>query len=118
MDAELKTRWLEALRSGKYDQTTGVLNRVKEESEDDANKQPGYCCLGVLCDVVAPDDWAEPEDADPYVRYHRSAQSTGVLCDVFLKEVGLNSRVAGNLIGRNDSGMSFEDIADYIEENV
>lgn len=33
-------RWVDALRSGKYEQTTGVLQDSK-----------GYCCLGVACKV-------------------------------------------------------------------
>lgn len=33
--------WVDALRSGKYRQTTGMLHR----------KNGGYCCLGVACDV-------------------------------------------------------------------
>jgi len=53
---EIKERWLEALRSGKYKQTTGYLR------DDD-----GFCCLGVLCDVVKNDKavkvkWAERAD--------------------------------------------------------
>jgi len=42
MDAQLKAKWVEALRSGEYKQTTDQL-----KSDDDC-----YCCLGVLC-VVA-----------------------------------------------------------------
>ena len=36
-------KWCEALRSGKYSQTTGKLQDEK-----------GYCCLGVACDVFIP----------------------------------------------------------------
>jgi hypothetical protein len=35
-------KWVKALRSGKYKQTSGTL-------QDDV----GYCCLGVACDVFA-----------------------------------------------------------------
>lgn len=38
---EQKEQWLTALRSGKYQQTNGNLH--------DNN---GYCCLGVLCDIL------------------------------------------------------------------
>lgn len=40
MEKRIKTKWLKALRSGKYKQTTRFL---KDEN--------GYCCLGVLCDL-------------------------------------------------------------------
>ena len=46
---EYKTRWLEALRSGDYRQTQQTLRNDE-----------GFCCLGVLCDVVKNDvntDW-------------------------------------------------------------
>lgn len=45
MDAQLKQRWIDALTSGEYRQTQDHLK--------DGN---GYCCLGVLCDLVARDD--------------------------------------------------------------
>lgn len=48
---ELKTRWLEALRSGKFKQGFGQL-------EDEV----GFCCLGVLQVVV--DGKVEREDGD------------------------------------------------------
>lgn len=43
---DIRNRWMEALRSGKYKQT-----RYKMQDSE------GYCCLGVLCDVVDPDGW-------------------------------------------------------------
>lgn len=36
-------KWLRALRSGKYKQTTGTLQ-----------DKDGYCCLGVACKVLIP----------------------------------------------------------------
>ena len=41
MHKRIKRIWLEALRGGKYEQTTGVLR----------SKKDGFCCLGVLCDL-------------------------------------------------------------------
>src|SRR3954466_11512237 len=40
MDANLKTKWVEALRSGEYNQCRGNL-----KSPD------GFCCLGVLAQI-------------------------------------------------------------------
>jgi len=42
MNPRIKKKWLEALRSGEYKQTTETLR--------DEN---GFCCLGVLCDIHA-----------------------------------------------------------------
>ena len=50
---ELKDKWLEALRSGEYSQTTETL---KDEN--------GFCCLGVLCDVIDPDGWKNISSED------------------------------------------------------
>jgi len=47
MEASLKAKWIEALRSGKYKQ-----GRFKLRTRDDC-----YCCLGVLCDVSNISEW-------------------------------------------------------------
>ena len=41
-------RWLQALYSEKFPKTTGALQNVK-----------GYCCLGVGCKVLIPEDEQE-----------------------------------------------------------
>lgn len=46
MNPEIKAQWVAALRSGEYQQTTGVL--AKETSDGSLE----YCCLGVLCDLA------------------------------------------------------------------
>jgi hypothetical protein len=43
MTAKQAQKWANALRSGKYQQTTCVLQDSK-----------GYCCLGVACEIFAP----------------------------------------------------------------
>jgi hypothetical protein len=48
MKADIKTKWVAALRSGKYEQTAGVLRNSH-----------GYCCLGVLCDLYAKETGME-----------------------------------------------------------
>ena len=40
MNTEVKQKWIDALRSGKYEQGSEKLRSVT-----------GYCCLGVLCDI-------------------------------------------------------------------
>lgn len=42
MNPKVKQKWVEALRSGKYKQTRGVLRR----------RGGSYCCLGVLCEIA------------------------------------------------------------------
>jgi hypothetical protein len=42
MNPEIKIMWVATLRSGNYEQGTGLLR-------DDDNQ---FCCLGVLCDLM------------------------------------------------------------------
>jgi hypothetical protein len=54
MKADIKTKWVAALRSGEYEQTEGVLRNGN-----------GFCCLGVLCDLYAQEtgvEWAAPNE--------------------------------------------------------
>ena len=45
MNEDIKNRWVEALRSGDYQQTK---RHLKDSS--------GYCCLGVLCEIAKEDN--------------------------------------------------------------
>lgn len=51
MDANIKKRWVQALRSGKYNQT-----------REELVNQDGFCCLGVLCALYVQDHQDEFED--------------------------------------------------------
>ena len=48
MKKAIAMKWIQALRSGKYAQTQGVLK------DDD-----GFCCLGVLCDISKKGKWSD-----------------------------------------------------------
>jgi hypothetical protein len=48
MKADIKTKWVAALLSNEYEQTTGVLRNGD-----------GFCCLGVLCDIYAQETGVE-----------------------------------------------------------
>lgn len=52
MEPELKVRWVEALKSGKYRFGRGCLRALNDQGELE------YCPLGVLCEVVeGPEVW-------------------------------------------------------------
>lgn len=51
MDADLKVKWIKALRSGEFKQAQGELHDARNNS---------YCCLGVLCKVVGA-EWTSFE---------------------------------------------------------
>ena len=47
MNKQLKSKWIKALRSGKYKQGFGRLKQ-----RNDTNHRPEYCCLGVLRELM------------------------------------------------------------------
>jgi hypothetical protein len=117
MKAELKQKWVEALRSGKYQQGTGVLRTTDNE----------YCCLGVLCDLVDRSAWGVAEETFtcvngvdvPRVAYdfHSKGDSSCYSLPYTL-EVNLKLTNTTPLIDMNDGGKSFAEIADWIEREI
>jgi hypothetical protein len=56
MKADIKQKWVAALLSNEYEQTTGALR-----------DGTGYCCLGVLCDLYSQEtgvEWFTPNEYD------------------------------------------------------
>lgn len=106
MDAEIKAKWIEALRSGTYRQGRGKLRSIDDE----------FCCLGVLCDLVAPKSWALDDDA-----YAMHGERGALRQSITELTGGLGGAQESILIEMNDGGRdqprrSFSEIADYIEE--
>lgn len=58
-------KWHDALLSGQYQQTIGRLRRTtlaEGDAEANAAYPLGHCCLGVACDLAAPDAWGMGSD--------------------------------------------------------
>ena len=114
MNPQIKQKWVSALRSGDYKQTQHRLR-----------KEDGFCCLGVLCDLYIKDNNVEWEiDEDNIYRYEKHFT---VLPPSVVEWVGVedsNPYVIGvtgglcTLAELNDSGSTFEGIADVIEEQL
>jgi hypothetical protein len=116
MDPDIKAKWLEALRSGKYQQ-------AREKLYD----RGSYCCLGVLCRAIGAEfqEFNEPDD-DRY--YDNAPVLDGInladsdaqeLSRSFLRRVGLSEEVQGRLIIMNDDQQApFLTIAEYIEKSL
>ena len=101
---ELRKRWLEALRSGKYEQGTDALRREEK-----------FCCLGVLCDIYDPSGWkGVSEGLIGGNRIHIEGSHTLPAKEV-MDAVGLNAAQASGLAGMNDRGTSFTVIAHELE---
>lgn len=122
LDPEIKAKWITALRSGKYKQTTNTL-KAKDGS--------GFCCLGVLCDLAAADgngSWKNAEasgiifqdsieDGSLFyltpgiVRWAAGQEVNGK----FTKEFYDLKRQLAELSVLNDAGKAFSHIATIIE---
>jgi hypothetical protein len=124
MNQELKAKWVEALRSGEYKQTTGELHDRATDS---------YCCLGVLCRVVGAefgDVMEHNEDDGEWVSHDYVPHIGGkvLAADEELKasvceEFGIPDQTV--LISMNDGNEkeeirshTFSEIANFIEKNL
>lgn len=111
--AQHRKEWVEALRSGKYEQTR---LRLKDNM--------GYCCLGVACDISGLGEWEKVED-HPHEGCKYLGRMTdlspevadyfGIDRDGTLVEVADHAELE-SLIGMNDNRESFEKIAEFIEK--
>lgn len=147
MDKELKDKWVAALRSGEFTQTTGTLERLEEHTTSFGKKlQPGFCCLGVLCKVAelprrlnAAGDCALYMDMDRGISHRYNDESSGDLPIGFAHSQDLTSDgrlrkpvvvrkerddemvdcIYDSLVALNDdAGFTFEQIAKVIEEQL
>jgi len=113
MNPEWKAKWLEALRSGRFqqgrDQLATNIYGFDEDLDDERVVDREYCCLGVLACVVDPEqkDWRDGESELPPAL----ADKVG-LVDNHDTEGGVQDMLAG----LNDhQEWSFKKIAAYIE---
>ena len=93
--------WVEALRSGEYDQTCEQLRT-----------EGGFCCLGVACDISRLSEWKKIKGFFEY------DHSINVPPYTVQKWAGLTDPDIHHLIHMNDTGKTFYDIADYIEKEI
>lgn len=112
MDKTLITDWINALRSDKYRQGQTYLKYGDNEEDSFC-----YCCLGVLADIHKDIIFQKPEHGSSVASYTGvlgSATSLTPFCD----QLQLCYDLQNILIGMNDgSQKSFDEIADFIEEN-
>lgn len=117
MNQAIKQRWIEALPS--YQQTRGTLH-----------DGTGFCCLGVLCDLYAKEkneEWVQGEvDENFYFQGRATVLPLSVMSWAGLKADNPEVRVVDDetcsryysLAELNDSGKTFSEIAQIIEEQL
>ena len=111
MQQALKRRWVEALRSGKYQQCRGQL---KTEDHDSCR----YCVLGVLADLLVKEGYGEWESSNSFKQPDDNIRYQYRLPLETLLEVGLREEHEALVISMNDGGKSFEQLASIIEETI
>jgi len=122
MNPDIKNRWTTKLRSGEYKQGRNNL-RVY----DVANEEERFCCLGVLCEIAVEDGIIPPANTTSVVRRYgvdEAYGSIGILPTVVKEWAELDYPNGGYGIGDvhalsndNDTGKSFDQIADIIDQN-
>ena len=120
MKPELKEAWLKNLRSGNFAQTRGHLGESSPAGQD------SFCCLGVLCETAGcarlsrnvKDDYGHAIFGYTVPPLPGGDNGSRLTEKLLKGDFGLNTNQIKTLIAANDSGMSFSEIADWIEENI
>jgi hypothetical protein len=103
MNKELKEKWVDALRSGKYTQGRMYLRNDKNE----------FCCLGVLCDAYNSKGWVQRTGTFP-----RYGEGVCYIPEEIAYAIGIENEQQNKLSVKNDNEKAFfHEIADYIERN-
>ena len=99
--------WVEALRSGDYNQTKETLKGELPEGG------VGYCCLGVLAEIMGYELEVEPYIGDEEnTLYNREGPKH--IYEDFKCHIG--ESLVHELMDHNDKGVSFKEISDIIEK--
>jgi hypothetical protein len=131
MNSQVKEKWIAALRSGEYAQASERLR-----SND------GFCCLGVLCDLYAQEPFTQgwkfngeyEESPLPMDYWYFDGESEFLPQSVmewaglslpnplvkldFEEEDEMSWSYRDEISNLNDSGYSFTELADIIEEQL
>jgi hypothetical protein len=103
MNADYKSQWIAALRSGKYKQG-------KHHLRPSSNT---FCSLGVLCDLVDPSKWEKRRG-----RFFTYGNELDTLYDMFEK-IDFSYPNLNELFLMNDKkGKSFKQIANWIDKHL
>lgn len=134
MNAEIKTQWVNALRSGEYKQGRHALRNLNADGTSG-----NYCCLGVLCDLhskatgqtwdgnkylgtnevvpLAVKEWAGFEEKEAIIATGLNASKTDY--GIYARPIDEDGHESCILLSdANDCGRSFEYIAGAIERGI
>lgn len=104
MNQEVAKKWVDALRSGKYQQARTMLRGGDR-----------FCCLGVLCDVSGKGKW----HFGSYITDDGRKASSYLLSEEMLEALGITDSEQMKYAAMNDDALaSFADIASQIEKDA
>jgi hypothetical protein len=118
---ERREKWLKALESGRYKQTTGQLRDVQADYGT-----ASYCCLGVLCNIEK--EKGQKWEVDTFIggvsmlpdfegnmypdedRYYDMPPTN------IMDKLNLSEDLASALAQMNDNGSTFKEIAAFLRK--
>ena len=107
LEKKFALKWMNALRSGDYKQGCSFL------------KSDGmYCCLGVACVITMPN---AKLDNVGFIEKEPGGTNPAISARLYNKMPKLlrgSSGFVNKVSTMNDTGKTFNDIADWIEKNV
>lgn len=107
MKKSLRRLWIEDLRANPHLQGVGALSRNGLD-----------CCLGRLAKLCNVEQRCEMMDGTVTFYFSSTEWSGGLLTPTFNYEIGLSDEHADALAAENNSGKTFPQIADMIEQLV
>ena len=116
MNPEIKKLWVEALKSGKYKQGA---RKLKKEIRKNSQWETKHCCLGVLCEILEPLGFKIINPNEEYnERIFEHKEEPNYPAKEICNKAEISKNQAKELAGMNDCDLTFEQIANYIEENL
>lgn len=106
MNAEMKAKWVAALRSGKYQPGNSYLR-----------SEAGWSCLGVLCDIIDNSKWERHGDGILTDHYWKFAGQSWFLPNAILHEQQLDPFISP-IFTLEKNGKLFAEIGDWIEQHI
>ena len=107
MNPTIKKKWINALRSGKYKQTTENLKVGNS-----------FCCLGVLCDIVKTENKNFNWRKDPNHGWAFGNSTVSMLPKIVADKVGLPAGCVKVYIPRKDADNLFGGKLDSLRTNL
>lgn len=126
MNENAKT-WVAALRSGDYKQGTGSLAFLGYSDDDNSDERVMmHCCLGVACELYQkevgdlkivddPVSGSRTYDGEPALLPAKVSDWLRITPDGMYYPHSDDHTLGEQLTARNDTGSTFEQIADIIE---